>query len=164
MFGVGTNLVIGDPDAALDGVYKLAFANAKPRIKLSENLAKLTLPHKKQVYRIRNSEGKLAGADSVTLREETHIKRMNHPFDSSKSLSFTNCSEEPLLHYVMKDGKRTEPPKSLEDIKAYSRERLAELTEEFQRFENPHIYKVGISDQLLAERDELRNHYKNKTS
>jgi len=47
IFGVGTNLVIGDPDAALDGVYKLAFANGKPRIKLSENLAKLTMPHKK---------------------------------------------------------------------------------------------------------------------
>lgn len=164
VFGVGTNLVIGDPDAALDGVYKLAFANDKPRIKLSENLAKLTLPHKKQVYRIRNSEGNLTGADAVSLREETDIARMNHPFEVSKSLSFTNCYEEALLHYVMKDGKRTEPPKSLDDIKTYSSERLAEFPEEFQRFENPHIYKIGISDQLLEERDQLRNHYKNNNA
>lgn len=164
VFGVGTNLVTGNPDAALDGVYKLAFANGKPRIKLSENLVKLTLPHKKQVYRIRNSEGKLTGADVVTLREETDIKLMNHPFDSSKCLSFNNCKEEALLHYAMKDGKRTVSPKSLEDIKAYSKKRLAEFPEEFQRFENPHVYKIGISDQLLQERNKLRNHYKNKNT
>ena len=54
VFGVGTSLVTGPPDAALDGVYKLAYANGKPRIKLSENLQKITLPHKKQVYRILN--------------------------------------------------------------------------------------------------------------
>lgn len=164
VFGVGTNLVIGDPDAALDGVYKLAFANGKPRIKLSENLAKLTMPHKKQVYRIRNSEGKLTGGDAITLREETEVQHMNHPFDASKSLNFNNCNEEALLHYVMKKGKRTESPKSLDEIKTYSRTRLAEFTEEFQRFENPHIYKIGISDQLLEERDELRNHYKTKNA
>ena len=160
VFGVGTNLVIGKPDGALDGVYKLAFANGKPRIKLSENLAKLTMPHKKQVYRIRNSKGDLAGADAVTLRAETDINHMNHPFDVSKSLTFSNCTAEPLLSAVMTNGKRTYPPKSLSDIKAYSRKRLSELSEEFQRFENPHIYKIGISDQLLKERDTLRNHYK----
>lgn len=164
VFGVGTNLVTGDPDAALDGVYKLAFANDKPRIKLSENLEKLTLPHKKQIYRMRNSEGKLLGADAVTLRDETEVKHMTHPFDSTKTLSFTDCSSEPLLSSVMENGKRTYPPKSLDEIKEYSQKRLSEFPEEFQRFENPHVYKVGISDQLKEERDQLREHYKNKTS
>lgn len=164
VFGVGTNLVIGKPDGALDGVYKLAFANGKPRIKLSENLAKLTMPHKKQVYRIRNSQGDLAGADAVTLRDETEVKHMNHPFDVSKALSFSNCSAEPLLSLAMSNGKRTYPPKSLDEIKSYSRKRLSVFSEEFQRFENPHIYKIGISDQLLKERDQLRNHYKNKNA
>jgi len=161
VFGVGTNLVIGKPDAALDGVYKLAFANDKPRIKLSENLAKLTLPHKKQVYRIRNEKGELIGADAITLREETQIDHMNHPFDRSKSLSFSNCSAEPLLSKVMENGKRLVKSKSLQDIKSYSEKRLSELTDEFLRFENPHIYKIGISDRLLEERERLRNHYKN---
>lgn len=164
VFGVGTNLVIGSPDAALDGVYKLAFASGKPRIKLSENLAKLTLPHKKQVYRIRNSKGELAGADAVTLRDETGVKHMNHPFDVSKSLSFQNCTAEALLQPVMKNGKRLQPPKSLADIKTYSMKRLAEFSEEFQRFENPHLYKIGISDQLLEAREQLRTHYKNKNA
>ncbi|WP_019037507.1 nicotinate phosphoribosyltransferase [Psychroflexus tropicus] len=161
VFGVGTNLVIGKPDAALDGVYKLAFANDKPRIKLSENLAKLTLPHKKQVYRIRNDKGELIGADAITLREETEIDQMNHPFDRSKSLQFVNCSAEPLLSKVMENGKRLQPTKSLIEIRNYSEKRLSELTEEFLRFENPHIYKIGISDRLLEERELLRNHYKN---
>ncbi|MBZ9652283.1 nicotinate phosphoribosyltransferase [Psychroflexus montanilacus] len=164
VFGVGTNLVIGSPDAALDGVYKLAFAGGKPRIKLSENLAKLTLPHRKQVYRIRNHKGELAGADAVTLREETEVTHMNHPFDVSKSLSFQNCTAEALLQPVMENGKRLQPPKSLADIKTYSRKRLAEFSEEFQRFENPHLYKIGISDQLLEAREQLRTHYKNKNA
>lgn len=164
VFGVGTNLVIGSPDSALDGVYKLAFANGKPRIKLSENLAKLTMPHKKQVYRIRNSKGDLAGADAVTMREETDVNRMNHPFDVSKSLTFQDCSAEALLQPVMDNGKRLFPPKTLTEIKTYSRQRLSEFTEEFQRFENPHIYKIGISDRLLQERETLRNHYKNNNT
>jgi nicotinate phosphoribosyltransferase len=64
----------------------------------------------------------------------------------------------------MKNGKRTYPPKSLEEIKTFSRKRLSEFSDEFQRFENPHIYKIGISDRLLEERDQLKNHYKNKNS
>jgi nicotinate phosphoribosyltransferase len=52
VFGVGTSLVTAPPDAALDGVYKLAYADGKSRIKLSENLTKITLPKKKLVFRV----------------------------------------------------------------------------------------------------------------
>lgn len=164
VFGVGTNLVIGQPDAALDGVYKLAFADGQPRIKLSENLTKLTMPHQKQVYRLRNSKGELVGADAVSLRKETDIFRMNHPFDVTKSLSFSDCTAEPLLTTVMEEGKRTTPPRTLLDIKSYAAQRLSEFSPEFKRFENPHLYKIGISDALLSERDILRNHYKHKNA
>ena len=58
VFGVGTSLVTGNPDASLDGVYKLAFADGKPRIKISENVNKITLPHRKQVFRITDDEGR----------------------------------------------------------------------------------------------------------
>lgn len=164
VFGVGTNLVIGHPDAALDGVYKLAYANGKPRIKLSENIEKLTLPHKKQVYRIRNSKDKIIGSDAITLRHETEVQRMNHPFDLTKYTSFNECDAEALLQGVMENGKRLQNPKSVKEVKAYSQKRLAELPEEYQRFENPHLYKVGVSDLLLKERDELRSYYKNNES
>ncbi|MEX0812459.1 MAG: nicotinate phosphoribosyltransferase [Chitinophagales bacterium] len=155
LFGVGTSLVIGRPDSALDGVYKLAFANDKPRIKLSENVGKITLPHKKQVHRIRDDQGQMIGADAVALKDELKVHRMHHVFESGKSLSFKNCQKEPLLQLVMENGKRVNLPRSVKEIQTYSRQRLEELPLEYKRFENPHIYKIGLSDGLKKERDEL---------
>src|SRR5664280_587489 len=79
VFGVGTSLVTGHPDAALDGVYKLSMANGKPRIKLSENVSKITLPHLKQVYRIIDNDSNFIGADAITLDDEDDIQIMHHP-------------------------------------------------------------------------------------
>ncbi|SEA47950.1 nicotinate phosphoribosyltransferase [Psychroflexus halocasei] len=156
VYGVGTNLVIGNPDAALDGVYKLAFADGKPRIKLSENVAKSTLPSEKQVYRIRNQKNEMLGADIITQVDETNIEKMHHPFDLTKSTTYHSHILEPLLKTVMKDGKRYEKKKSLAKIKAYAAERLNELPEEYKRFSNPHIYKIGVSTELLETREKLR--------
>src|SRR5690606_16657111 len=69
-FGVGTNLVTGSPDSALDGVYKLSASAGKPRLKISESFSKVTIPHKKQVYRLSNEKGELIGADAIVMREE----------------------------------------------------------------------------------------------
>jgi len=162
LFGVGTNLVTGQPDAALDGVYKLAYANAQPRIKLSESMEKITLPGRKQAFRLRREED-LAGADVVALSNETNITLMHHPFDPLKSLAIGEYDKEPLLHKVMENGRRLAPPLSVHEITAYSRQRLNALPDEYKRFENPHIYKIGISDRLKKERDRLiRAHKKPK--
>ncbi len=155
VFGVGTNLVTGSPDAALDGVYKLVFANNKPRIKLSENIEKVTLPHRKQVYRILTSDGHWIGADAITLRDDDEVQNIHHPFDPHKSTCIESCKREPLLEKVMESGKRIAKPQSLNDIATYSKERLAMLPEEYKRFENPHIYRVGISDKLKKQRNDL---------
>lgn len=158
-FGVGTNLVTGNPDGALDGVYKLVESGGKPRLKISESLSKVTLPHKKQVYRLINSHGDLIGADAVTLREETRIDWIHDPKESLKSMNVSEFTMEPLLHPVMKNGKRTMSSRSLTEIAQYSKERLASLPGEYKRFYNPHIYKVGISANLKKERQELLNKY-----
>jgi nicotinate phosphoribosyltransferase len=155
VFGVGTNLVTGYPDASLDGVYKLAFSNGKPRIKLSENISKVTLPHMKQVFRILDNYNNFAGADAITLRQEQDVEVMYHPLYSLKSLSVKNNSKEPLLHKIMENGKRLSEPPRLFEIAQYSRERLKQLSEEYRRFDNPHVYKVGISGRLRDERDRL---------
>jgi nicotinate phosphoribosyltransferase len=160
VFGVGTSLVTAPPDAALDGVYKLAYADGRPRIKLSENLRKVTLPDKKQVYRIINGTGKFFGADVITRHDETHPVMMYHPFEPDKSLSLKGLSQEPLLHLAMEKGKITAPQPSLNDIAAYCQQRLSFLPEEHKRFDNPHIYKVGISGKLRDERNQLKNQYK----
>ncbi|MEX2569352.1 MAG: nicotinate phosphoribosyltransferase [Cyclobacteriaceae bacterium] len=160
IFGVGTQLVVGLPDAALDGVYKLAFAGGKPRLKLSETKNKITIPHEKQVYRIRNQDGSLIGADVITLRNEENVEGMHHIFELDKLMDFKGCKMEPLLHQVMENGKRVSPKKSLGEIATFSKQRLNELPASYKRFENPHIYKVGLSKKLKEEREILINQYK----
>jgi len=160
VFGVGTSLVTGQPDAALDGVYKLALADGRPVIKLSENVSKITLPERKQVWRAFDAQGHLAGADAVAIADETEILRMHHPFTPLKSFSLEGLRLEPLLHRVMQDGKIVYDPPSLSQTARYCRERLALLPMEYQRFENPHIYKVGIGTRLKTLRDGLVEQFK----
>jgi nicotinate phosphoribosyltransferase len=160
VFGVGTKLVTGYPDAALDGVYKLVYANGKPRIKLSENVNKVTFPHRKQVFRVLDSDGKFAGADVITLQQEQDAEIMYHPLYPDKSLSIRGKNKEPLLHKIMENGKRLSEPLKLSKIAQYSKERLDLLPEEYKRFNNPHFYKVGLSEKLRNERDRLIKNYK----
>lgn len=155
LFGIGTSLVTGEPDASLDGVYKLSFANGKPRIKLSETIDKITLPHKKQVYRMSDHEGNWIGADAVALSEESDFQAMHDPFDPFRSLSLNTYEKEAVLHKVMENGRRISGKRPLMDIAEYSGKRLKKLPEEYKRFTNPHIYKIGISDGLKNERDKL---------
>lgn len=164
LFGVGTSLVTGRPDAALDGVYKLSYADNESRLKLSETPEKINLPGKKQVYRILTDNEHFFGADVVSLAEENEedIDVMLHPSKSQMSLSIDKYSKEPLLHKVVENGNRLSEPKSIEEISKYSRERLSRLTEEYKRFHNPHLYKVGLSKSLKQERDRLVNHYQQK--
>ena len=164
IFGVGTNLVTGKPDAALDGVYKLSQFDDRPSIKLSETIAKVTLPHKKQVFRILDDKGHFTGADVITVADENPPLKMLHPFDPLKTLSFEDCEKEPLLHPVMENGKRTTTPQSLTEIKAYSEARLGKLPMEYKRFFNPHIYKIGLSEQLKMERDKILKAHKMDTA
>jgi nicotinate phosphoribosyltransferase len=155
IFGVGTSLVTGHPDAALDGVYKLSFANGKPRIKLSENMSKITLPHRKQVFRMLDNGGMFTGADVITLADEKNVDIMYHPLNPLKLLSVKKYNKEPLLQKVMGNGVRLSKPQSLSEIAQYSRDRLKNLPGEYKRFNYPHIYKVGLSDRLKNERDLL---------
>lgn len=160
IFGVGTNLVTGAPDSALGGVYKLSVSNDIPRLKISESIAKVTIPHKKQVYRLKNDKGELIGADAITMREEESVARIYDPQDILKSLSVKKCKNEAFLHIVMKNGKKTSKFRSLKEIAAYSKEKLEALPMEYKRFDNPHQYKVGISKKLKDERDALIKKYK----
>jgi nicotinate phosphoribosyltransferase len=159
IFGVGTRLVTGQPDAALDGVYKLSMAGGRPTMKLSENLAKLTLPGVKQVRRMLDNDGLFFGADVIALQQESDIPLMHHPFEPGKSLPVGHQRQEPLLGMVMEQGRLLHPAPSISDIAAYCRVRLALLPEEYKRFDNPHQYKVGISGPLLELRDGLRHSY-----
>jgi nicotinate phosphoribosyltransferase len=162
IFGVGTNVVTGQPDAALDGVYKLSYSNGKPRIKLSESLSKTTLPHKKQVFRILDEDGNFWGGDAISLHDETEFDMMHHPTEPNKTTSLKNLRIEPLLTKVMEHGEIILPSPTLQEISEFSQERLSRLPKEYRRFENPHIYKVGITTKLKDLRDSMRKKFLNR--
>lgn len=154
IFGVGTALATGLPSAALDGVYKLAECNGTPRMKYTSGLAKQTLPGRKTVSRYYDADGWFR-ADAIHLVDEPPPDRMIHPHDPTQRLSLVHWQPEPLLKLVVHDGK---PVASLPDVQAaaaYARARADRLPPEHRRFENPHIYKVGISPRVAALRDEL---------
>src|SRR5262249_53936827 len=140
VFGVGTRLVTGHPDAALDGVYKLSQINGEPRIKLSDSLPKTTLPGIKQVFRVLDADGRFLGIDGIRLDTEPVPETLHHPFDPQKSTPIDRWTKQPLLQKVMEDGRSLLPQLSLKEIAAYGRQRLALLPAEFRRFENPHTY------------------------
>lgn len=155
IFGVGTNLVTGKPDAALDGVYKLSEYNGEPRIKLSENIIKVSLPYKKQVYRMLDKNGMFYGAEAIAISNEEKVERMKHSFDSTKSLELSRFEHEPLLKPVMENGKKVMPARTVSEIAEYSKSQLEKLPGEYKRFQNPHIYKIGLSTKLKEERNKL---------
>jgi len=155
IFGVGTNLVVGKPDAALDGVYKLTEYEGKPRMKISENLIKISIPFRKQVYRILDSKNAYFGLDVIATLPEKQIDHVFHPFEHIKSIDVSNFKREPLLQEVMRHGEVTMPMRSISEISAYRKARVELLPPEYKRFDNPHIYKVGLSRLLKEERDSL---------
>jgi nicotinate phosphoribosyltransferase len=153
-FGVGTNLLTGQDDAALDGVYKLNTIDEIPSIKLSDNLEKVTLPGAKKIYRYYDGKGKFY-ADAILLAEEENIQKIIHPFYSHSSVEIGEFNKENLISKVMDNGDIKIKNYSVKEISEYVRERLELLPDEHKRFENPHIYKVGISEKLFGLRDKL---------
>ncbi len=154
IFGVGTSMIIGRPDGAIDGVYKLSWAGGKERLKISENLQKTTLPGKKKVLRFFDSEG-MFYADCICLEEEENPQKMIHPFEKEKSLEFSGQKSENLFHCQMKDGKINRETPGLFELREKSAARLEKLPPEHKRFDFPHIYKVGVSEKLLNLRQNI---------
>ncbi|PKD43867.1 nicotinate phosphoribosyltransferase [Rhodohalobacter barkolensis] len=162
LFGVGTSLVTGRPDSALDGVYKLSYANEEPRLKLSETVSKINLPGKKQVYRLFNEDGSFYGGEVVALADEDDFDIMVHPSDPKQSRILTEFTKEPLLEKVVENGKRISIPRATDEIAEFSRQQLEKLPKEFKRFDNPHAYKVGLTKKLKELRDSLVHRHKER--
>jgi nicotinate phosphoribosyltransferase len=160
-FGVGTKLITGGDDPALDGVYKLTLSKEKPRMKFSENIEKVILPGVKKTLRFLDDSGKFY-ADGVLLDEEEHINVIYHPHQADKHTDVTSYQSEMLLKRVMKNGKDSDGRQNVKLISDYVSARLAQLPAEHKRLKNPHEYKVGISKKLMILRDDLRQELKRK--
>lgn len=156
IFGVGTRLVTGNDSPALDGVYKLSSVGDQPKIKVSENVEKITLPGSKNVRRFLNNDGSYY-CDAISLADENSIQKIHHPTFPSKETNLSSRKSYPLIQEVIRDGEQLVPNKSIPDSAEYCRESTSKLSGEYKRFENPHIYKVGITPNLLNLRDKLLN-------
>ncbi len=160
-FGVGTRLVTGQDDAVLDGVYKLTESNGKPRLKISENIEKMILPGVKNVHRFYDADG-MMNADGIALEGEKNINIIYHPYQPDKRSSVEGYESVTLLTKVMEKGNKLEEIPSPYEAARYVKEVTAKLYPEHKRFEFPHIYKVGISQNLMNLRTTLVNSIREK--
>lgn len=157
--GVGENLVCSKSTPVFGGVYKLSsvFEQGKmiPKIKVSENIEKVTNPGFKNLYRIYDKESGKALADLMTLYDEV-INSNNditiyHQMNSWKNKTLKGGSYEikELLQPIFVDGKLVYNVPNLDEIRAYSKEEFDKLWDEIQRFEFPQDYYVDLSKKLL---------------
>jgi nicotinate phosphoribosyltransferase len=150
-FGIGTNLVTCLSQPALGGVYKLVEIDGNPRIKLSAELSKVTIPGRKAAYRLYSKDGPamdlLQPADaSAPIPGERILCR--HPFNNLKRAYIRPSKVEPLFNLVW-NGKLSFELPTLEENRRFCIEQLSQLREDHKRVVNPTPYKVSVSEDLF---------------
>ncbi|KAG5311091.1 PNCB phosphoribosyltransferase, partial [Acromyrmex insinuator] len=158
-FGIGTHLVTCQRQPALGCVYKMVEINNKPRIKLSQEVEKITIPARKNAYRLYGSDG-YALIDLLQLTTEDPPQVMQkilcrHPFQQTKRSNVTPSRVESLYKIYWKDGKLCQPLPTLEEIRNKVQESLNTLRNDYKRNLNPTPYKVAVSDTLYRFINEL---------
>jgi nicotinate phosphoribosyltransferase len=152
-FGIGTHLVTCQAQPALGCVYKLVEVNQKPRIKLSQEPNKLTIPCRKNIYRLYGKTGEpimdvIQRADEEVPREGQRML-CRHPFQEQKRAHVVPTKVEPLLKVVWnrKVG-ITVPLKSLDTVRDHCKQQLQKMRSDHIRPINPTPYKVAVSPDL----------------
>ena len=156
-WGVGTRLITSEDLPALGGVYKLAGVFGKdgkitPKIKLSDNTAKITNPGFKSLYRLYDKENGMAIADLITLHDEKIDDEkpltLFHPVETWKEYEVENFRAELLQRPIVKGGKLVYEFPKLMEVQAYSKAQLVKFWEEYLRLDLPQVYKVDLSNEL----------------
>ncbi len=155
VWGVGTRLITSENNPALGGVYKMSgeIINGEllPKIKISDNPAKITNPGYKKVFRLYDKDG-MAIADLIALENETIDQkkplRIFDPIQTYKRMTLTDFTARELLVPIFIDGKQVYDCPDIHDIAAYAQRELASMWDEYKRLLMPHTYKVDLSDKL----------------
>ena len=113
----------------------------------------MTLPGKKHTYRYWSDHG-LFAADGILGADESQTNCIHHPLFPEQKTDVSRLKSESLLSPVMKNGQSLTRV-SLEEISGYRKERMEQLPREHKRFENPHIYKVGVSESISILREKM---------
>jgi len=151
-FGIGTHLVTCQRQPALGCVYKLVEINDHPRIKLSQDVAKVTMPGNKDCYRLFGADGH-ALIDLLQRPDEPPPEvgqkvLCRHPFLESKRAYVIPSRVEPLYKIYWKDGRIWHKLPTLEQIRERVQQSLITLRQDHKRTLNPTPYKVAVSDNL----------------
>lgn len=162
-FGVGERLITARSEPVFGGVYKLSAVeeNGKvaPKIKVSENVGKITLPGFKQVYRLFDRDSGKAMADVITLHDEiiddSNPYEIFHPIYTWKRKTITDFYAKKLLVKIFDKGKPVYESPNIDEIKDYCNEQIGTLWEEVLRFEKPHKYFVDLSKPLWSIKNNL---------
>lgn len=164
VFGVGERMITARSEPVFGGVYKLAAVEDGdgkiiPKIKVSENLDKITIPHFKKTYRIFDNATGKAEADYITVWDETVDEsaplELFDPRATWKRKTYTNFTAKPLQVPVFQGGELVYQLPALPEIQAYCRAQVDTLWDTVKRFENPHTYYVDLSQKLFDIKQDL---------
>jgi len=161
-FGVGENLITAKSNPVFGGVYKLCATEKDgkitPKIKISENTAKITNPGFKKSYRFYSKDTCKALADVITLADET-IPESNYvifdPHNPWRKKTLVNYTYRPLQEQIFKNGNLVYVSPSLSEISEYCKKELDTLWDEIKRLNNPHKYYIDLSYELWNLRNDM---------
>ncbi len=166
-FGVGERLITAASDPVFGGVYKLAAIEEDgrivPRIKVSENVTKITNPCFKKLWRLYDRESGKAIADVITLHDEiiddTQPYEIFDPEHIWKRKLLTNFKAVPLQKPLFRAGQCVYELPRMQDVRTYCQQQIDTMWDEVLRFENPHRYYVDLSQPLWDEKQRLLSEY-----
>ena len=167
-FGVGERLITSSSSPVFGGVYKLVAVEDEggeivPKIKVSENTAKITNPHFKKLYRYYDNESGKAIADELCVYDEVvddkKPRTIFDPMATWKTKTLTDFTAKELLVPVFKGGECVYESPSIKEIAGYCAAQLDLLWDEVKRFENPHTYYVDLSKKLYVIKNILLSVY-----
>lgn len=172
-FGVGENLIVSKSSPVFGGVYKLSSIiegdTIIPKIKLSENIEKMTNPGFKDLYRIYDKETHMMRADVMSVHgEEINSQKdltIYHPNNMWQYKTFYKDEYyvEELLKPIFIKGNLVYDVPSINQIREYCQDQLNHLWPQYKRFEYPHVYKVSLTKQLLDIKTKLVSELKNNS-
>ena len=157
LFGVGERLITARSEPVFGGVYKLVAVEGedgtvKPKIKISENVAKITNPHYKRLYRFFGNDTGKAIADYLAIYDEVIDDSQNmeifDPDATWKRKTVYNFTAKELQVPIFQQGKLVYEMPDLEQIRAYCAQQVDTLWDEIKRFDNPQTYYVDLSQKL----------------
>ena len=157
LFGVGERLITAKSEPVFGGVYKLTAVedsegNIIPKIKISENVGKITNPHFKKIYRFYGNDTGKAIADYLCVHDEIVDDSQDitifDPEATWKRKRVYNYTARELLVPIFRNGELVYDLPSLQEIQAYCKKEVDSLWDEVKRFENPQTYYVDLSQKL----------------